>query len=298
MKPNDTPLYVHKTSNHPPGILRNIPQSVNNRLSSISANEDVFDQAIQPYQEALQKSGYEFQLKFTPRMPNISRKNRRQRKITWFNPPFSKHIQTNIGEIFLKLIDEYFPPNHLLAKILNRNTVKISYKCMPNMGKAISRHNYQILKQEEEQTMPGCNCSGRCGPCPLDGKCLVDKLVYRATVRQDDINTTTNTYTGLTSNTFKERFYGHRSSFEHQNHKNPTTLSTHIWDLKRERRNFEISWSVVDRARDFDPVNKKCRLCLKEKYHIIFQPSGATLNQRSELFSTCRHRLRKTLANT
>ena len=65
-----------------------------------------------------------------------------------------------------------------------------------------------------------------------------------------------------------------------------------------QTKKFEISWSVVDRARDFDPVNKKCRLCLKEKYHIIFQPSGATLNQRSELFSTCRHRLRKTLANT
>ena len=48
------------------GILKNIPQSVNNRLSSISANEDVFVQAIPPYQEALQKSGYDFKLQFVP----------------------------------------------------------------------------------------------------------------------------------------------------------------------------------------------------------------------------------------
>ena len=45
MKPNDRPVYVHSLSNHPPGILRNMPASVNKRLSTISANEDVFNQA-------------------------------------------------------------------------------------------------------------------------------------------------------------------------------------------------------------------------------------------------------------
>ena len=129
----------------------------------------------------------------------------------------------------------------------------------------------------------------------MDGKCLIDKVVYRATVKQDD--NTTETYTGLTRNSFKSRFYGHRRSFQNNN-TNQTTLSTHIWDLKSENKNFEISWSVVDRATDYNPATRKCRLCLKEKYHIIFQPIGASLNQRSELFATCRHRLRNTLANT
>ena len=115
------------------GILKNIPQSVNNRLSSISANEDVFVQAIPPYQEALQKSGYDFKLQFAPKIPNQTKKQRRQRRITWFNPPFSQSIQTNIGELFLKLIDENFPPNHLLSEILNCNTVKVSYRCMPKL---------------------------------------------------------------------------------------------------------------------------------------------------------------------
>ena len=59
MKPNDIPLYVHKQSNHPAGILKNIPLSVNKRLSSISANKDVFRANCWPYQEALQKSGYD-----------------------------------------------------------------------------------------------------------------------------------------------------------------------------------------------------------------------------------------------
>jgi hypothetical protein len=75
----------------------------------------------------------------------------------------------------------------------------------------------------------------------------------------------------------------------------PTTLSTHVWDLKQKNKN----WSI-DGANHFesDPVSIKCRLCLKEKYHIIFQPTGATLNQRSKLYSTCRHILKQTLANT
>ena len=55
MKPNSKPVYVHKQSNHPPQILKNIPESVNRRLSSISSNKDVFDKASKPYQEALKK---------------------------------------------------------------------------------------------------------------------------------------------------------------------------------------------------------------------------------------------------
>ena len=66
IKPNDKPIYVHKDSNHPKSILKNIPLAVNRRLSSISANEEVFNAAIPPYQEALEKSGYAHQLKYEP----------------------------------------------------------------------------------------------------------------------------------------------------------------------------------------------------------------------------------------
>ena len=52
-KPNDTTNYVHSKSNHPPSILKNIPKNVNKRLSSISANKEVFDEA------ALAKGGAE-----------------------------------------------------------------------------------------------------------------------------------------------------------------------------------------------------------------------------------------------
>ena len=125
---------------------------------------------------------------------------------------------------------------------------------------------------------------------------MVDKLEYKATVT--DENNSVDTYTGLTRRTFKQRHYGHTHSFRNRNSKSSTTLSTHMWKLKDENTDFDLKWEVIDRANDFNPITKKCRLCLKEKFHIIFQPDGATLNKRSELFSTCRHRLRNLLRNT
>ena len=127
---------------------------------------------------------------------------------------------------------------------------------------------------------------------PFRGHCLTENLVYRAEVIDENDNRTT--YTGLTGNTFKARHYRHRSSFKHRKLENDTTLASHIWTLKDNNLNYQINWSEVCMAPRFIP---NCRLCIKEKYYIIFQPEGALLNKRSELFSTCRHRLRDLLIN-
>ena len=158
MKPNDKPVYVHKLSNHPPGIIKNIPQSVNKRLNTISANEDVFRAAIPPYQEALRRSGYDFELMFNPTNQHLRRQSRK-RKITYFNPPFSLNVKTNVGEIFFKALDKCFPHNHPLRKIINRNTVKLSYHCMPNIKRKISIHNSKVqqAKNNLPAEAPVCN---------------------------------------------------------------------------------------------------------------------------------------------
>ena len=96
IKPNDFPLYVNSNSNHPPSILKNIPKSVNRRLSKISSNEQVFKDSIPPFQEALEKSGYSHTLKYE-KINNKNKKNNRKRPIIWFNPPFSCNVSTNVG---------------------------------------------------------------------------------------------------------------------------------------------------------------------------------------------------------
>ena len=297
MKPNNTPLYISKDSNHPPTIIKNIPAAVNKRLSNISANEQVFNEASPPYQSALNKSGYNFNLKYETTTNNNSRKRNRQRKITWFNPPFSANVYTNIGAKFLKIIDTCFPPCHPLHKIINRNTVKVSYRCMPNMRQVLSRHNTKIAKQQDQQTPPGCNCRGGQAGCPLDGACQTSSLVYEATVTRQD-NNHKETYTGLTEGTFKDRLGGHKFDFTHQAKEHSTTLSTYIWKLKKAGIPYQIAWKVIDRSSSFNPSTRTCRLCQKEKYYIMFRPEGATLNHRNELYATCRHRLKPLLANT
>ena len=37
-KPGNIPQYVHRLSNHPPTIIKNIPEGINRRLSSISSS--------------------------------------------------------------------------------------------------------------------------------------------------------------------------------------------------------------------------------------------------------------------
>ena len=64
MKPNNTLQYINVKSNHPPAILKNIPEGINKRLSEISSNKEVFDQAAPPYQKALNESGYAFSLHY------------------------------------------------------------------------------------------------------------------------------------------------------------------------------------------------------------------------------------------
>ena len=55
IKPNTTPLYIDSQSNHPPSIIKNLPASINKRLSSISSSK-----------EALTKSGYKYSWNLTP----------------------------------------------------------------------------------------------------------------------------------------------------------------------------------------------------------------------------------------
>ena len=291
MKPNDTPIYINKESNHPPSILKNIPQAVNDRLSRISANEKLFEEAAPPYQRALNDSGFNHTLKFNPPINRGPKK--RSRKIIWYNPPFSINVKTNVGQKFLKIIDECFPKGHPLHKIFNRNTVKMSYKCMPNMARSIAGHNSRFLQQQSVTPPAKCNCQKGIQHCPVEGRCLTTGVVYKATVTSQ---TGCEYYTGLTSRSFKVRRKEHNSDFNNRNRKG-THLSTYIWALKDRGEAYSVKWDITDRAPPFNPTSKKCRLCLKEKWNIMFKPKAATLNVRSEIFSTCRHRLAEVLAN-
>ena len=45
-KPNNEIKYIHKNSNHPPSVIRQIPLSIESRLSTLSFNEKIFQEAV------------------------------------------------------------------------------------------------------------------------------------------------------------------------------------------------------------------------------------------------------------
>ena len=124
-KPNSLLQYIHTQSNHPPNIKKQLPKMIEKRLSGISRNQEEFDRAKPAYAQALEKSRYKQKLEF--QTENSSRKRYRKRNITWFKPPFSNNVSTNIGRKVLNVLDTHSPPNHKLHSSCNRNCVKFRY---------------------------------------------------------------------------------------------------------------------------------------------------------------------------
>ena len=282
-KPGNVPSYVHVKSNHPPIILRNIPEAINKRLSEISSDEDCFNKAKPLYQDALNKSGYNYNLRYND-APK-THKNR-PRNITWFNPPYSRNVETNVGKCFLELIDRHFPKSNPLSKIFNRHNLKLNYSCMNNIKTMISGHNKSQLSKPKATADTTKNCNCKKSPCPMDKNCQADSIIYQAEVTTEDSQ---ETYVGLCDTEFKLRYNNHQCSFNHERYRNVTQLSKHIWNLKDQKIKYQIKWKQVRQARSYTNVSKKCNLCLWEKYYIIRQRKTATLNKRSELMSECRH---------
>ena len=115
-KPNNVTNYVHKNSNHPQNIIKAIPKSINQRLSSISRDENQFKATTATFQDPLNRADYDYNLQFETPQQNQNRRNRKS-NITWYNPPFSKNVATNIGRKFLQLVDKHFPKNSTLQKL-------------------------------------------------------------------------------------------------------------------------------------------------------------------------------------
>ena len=295
LKPGDTPLYVHADSNHPPGILKNIPKSINKRLSALSSNEEMFLSVAPIYQNALDQSGYKYKLKYEPPPPTPNTPNKRQRKrrVIWWNPPYSANVKTNVGKLFFAALEENFGKDNPLNKIFNKRTVKMSYRTVPNFKKIISSHNKKLTKGVPED--PPCNCHNK-DECPLDGQCNRNNIVYQATVTPSV--GPVETYIGMTKNTFKERQKDHRKSVKHLKWSTETTYSTFIWELKKKNVDFSVQWQIVDRAPPYNPVTRVCALCTLEKYYILFQPERSSLNKNEEIYKPCPHKPLMLLAKT
>ena len=238
-KPNNEIKYIHKNSNHPPSVIPQIPLSIESRLSALSFNEKIFQEASPSYQKALQNSGYRHTLAYKrPENDNNSTninkmKRNRKRQIIWFNPPFNLKTKTKIGKLFLNLLDKHFPSHNKLQKLFNRTTVRISYSCMPNMNSYTYMHNHEVLNDKpNEMGINNCNCCNE-DTCPLPNSCQPKCIVYQANIDCDIAGYKQKCYLGSCETTFKDHFGNHKKSFNHVKYKNDTELSKEVWEIKK-----------------------------------------------------------------
>ena len=134
----------------------------------------------------------------------------------------------------MALINKHFGKSEL-NKYYNRKTIKISYSCMPNLETVISGHTRKLLNapvsRQEKRT---CIC--RKWPA---------------------------TYIGLASNTFKERFTNHQSSFKHQSQKEGTALSK--LGTEGAKKSSQHLLVHCRNSPAYNPNSRTCHLCLMEK---------------------------------
>ena len=156
-----------------------------------------------------------------------------------------------VAEVTLKntfrLETDKLPKNNHTYKssTVPRDNVKYSYSSMPNISSianlttkrswVMTNRNHQNLLVTVETSLP----------CPLNGNCLQQNMIYCSKVipRNQFTNKNHPHYIGLTESSFKERLYKHKNSFKYENKRNVTELSNFIWDQKSKNFITRIEYS-------------------------------------------------------
>ena len=93
LKDNNKIIYVNTESNHPLSIIKQLPKSIELRLSQLSANKEIFKNSFMPWNDALTKSGYKDQMRYEQNIRQNTITNKNQKiNIIWFNLPYSANV--------------------------------------------------------------------------------------------------------------------------------------------------------------------------------------------------------------
>ena len=152
---------------------------------------------------------------------------------------------------------------------------------MDNITNIISSHNKKIINSGNEANGKACNCRNKSN-CPLDNKCLNNKIVYKAEIETNDVisESSTKVYFGISETKFKFRYSNHAMSFRNRTPENDSELSKYIWSLKDENKDFDIKWSILKKSSAYSIVSKSCNLCLSEKLAVCdFKEKDRLINK-------------------
>ena len=92
---------------------------------------------------------------------------------------------------------------------------------------------------------------------------LTNKIAYRAEGETSDgINQlSTKVNFGISKTESMSKYNNHTMSFRNRTHENDSELSTFIWSLRDQNKEFDNKWSIFKKS----SRSKPCNLCLLKK---------------------------------
>ena len=128
---------------------------------------------------------------------------------------------------------------------------------MENIKSLISHHNKKVLSRannKNDQEISTCKCRNK-DSCLLNGKCLQENVVYKATITTQNKS---KEYIGYTGGPFKKRWYTLISDIRNEKRKG-TELSKCIWKLKPNSKSFSLN-GIMHKIRELKNVGKTSKI--------------------------------------
>ena len=92
--------YIHVESNLPPNIIKQIPKTIEKRLSQFSSNEEIFSESAPFYEDKLHQSGYQQKSNYNLVNTKTHNKRNHKRNIILFNPLSVEMYPKKLANIF------------------------------------------------------------------------------------------------------------------------------------------------------------------------------------------------------
>ena len=76
---NNNPIYIDKSLNHPPTVLKQLPKSIAKRISETSPNEEILNKSIKIHSKALKQHDFTNEHKYLPNELQQPEKKRKKK---------------------------------------------------------------------------------------------------------------------------------------------------------------------------------------------------------------------------
>ena len=89
--------------------------------------------------------------------------------------------------------------------------------------------------------------------------------MYKATVSSK--KKTEKCYYGFVDGQFKDRRRNHTKSFRKPKYEHDTALSSYIWSLKDQEKEYTVKWEIAKKSAPYQCGGKSCNLYIAEKMY-------------------------------